>query len=107
MLLDALAHITDNQIIMHTDLASLPLRYADNKQKQVLFNIFINASEASRHGVVITLDLNSEVNTGSIRIADTGLGIPKEIITISARLSLRPNRRATGLGYYQQQGNYS
>lgn len=80
MLLNAQAHMTDNEIVMHTDLFSLPLRCADNKLKQVFINILKNAIEASPSGAEIIVELNREGDTGVIRITDTGHGIPAECL---------------------------
>ncbi|KAI7259941.1 hypothetical protein KC345_g10190 [Hortaea werneckii] len=80
VLLNAQAHMTGNEIIMHTPLASLPLRGADNKLKQVFINVLKNAIEASPRGAEITVELIREEDTGVIRITDTGSGIPEELL---------------------------
>ncbi|MEK5494982.1 PAS domain S-box protein [Paenibacillus sp. FSL R7-0297] len=81
VLLNAQAHLTDNEIIMHTDLDRLLLRCAGNKLKQVFINMLKNAIEASPHGAEITVELSREGNIGVIRITDNGPGIPAELIS--------------------------
>lgn len=80
VLLNAQAHMTDNEIVMHSDLDSLLIRCAVNKLKQVFINVLKNAIEASPHGAEITLELKLEEHTAIIRIIDTGPGIPPELL---------------------------
>lgn len=80
VLLNGQAHMTDNEIVMQTDLDSLPLKCAANKLKQVFINVLKNAIEASPQGAEINVGLNHEGHTGVIRITDSGPGIPEELL---------------------------
>jgi two-component system sporulation sensor kinase A len=98
VLLNGQAHMTGNEIVMYTDLASLPLRCADNKLKQVFINVLKNAIEASPHGAEITVELNREGDTGVIRIADTGPGIPEELLNHIGSPFFTTKSEGNGLG---------
>ena len=98
VLLNAQAHMTDNEIVMLTDLTTLPIRCADNKLKQVFINILKNAIEASPQGAEITVELSREEDTGVIRIADIGAGIPKEYINHIGSPFFTTKSEGNGLG---------
>lgn len=65
---------------------------------QVLLNLVLNATQAMPEGGQITIDLNVEEQFGSLTIADSGSGIPKEIQNdiFESFLTNRPD--GTGLG---------
>jgi len=101
------------QIIVKENYAeNLPLIYADaNKLKQVFINIINNAFEAMPSGGTLTItttaittdestSLAKTPNTIKIDFADTGIGIPPEILPqiFNPFFSLKSNRNATGLG---------
>ncbi|CAH1207601.1 Adaptive-response sensory-kinase SasA [Paenibacillus auburnensis] len=98
VLLNAQAHMTDNEIVLRTELTNLPLRCADNKLKQVFINILKNAIEASPRGAEITVELNREEDTGVIRIADTGQGIPNEVLNRIGLPFFTTKSEGNGLG---------
>ena len=98
LLLNAQAHMTDNEIVMYTELVSLPLRCADNKLKQVFINILKNAVEASPSGAEITVELNREEDIGVIRITDSGPGIPTESINRIGSAFFTTKSGGNGLG---------
>lgn len=98
LLMNAHAHMMDNEIVMHTDLASLQIRCADNKLKQVFINILKNAIEASPSGAEITVELNREKDIAVIRISDNGHGISTECINHIGAPFFTTKSEGNGLG---------
>lgn len=80
VLLNAQAHMTNIEILMHTHLAGLTLKGSANKLKQVFINVLKNAIEASPDGAEITVELDRTEDMAVIRISDNGRGIPAEYI---------------------------
>lgn len=98
VLLSAQAHLTDNEIIIHTDIDSLMLRGAPNKLKQVFINILKNAIEASPGGAEINVELSREEDTAWIRISDVGQGIPVESMNLIGSPFFTTKSGGHGLG---------
>ncbi|UCE24674.1 MAG: PAS domain S-box protein [Candidatus Zixiibacteriota bacterium] len=65
------------EIVTHFDEAP-PVEISASKIQQLLLNLLINAQHAIKAHGVITVALFSHPATIEIRVADTGIGIPKE-----------------------------
>ncbi|WP_342564912.1 PAS domain S-box protein [Paenibacillus sp. FSL R7-0345] len=80
VLLNAQAHMTNIEILMHTSLVCLTLKGSANKLKQVFINVLKNAIEASPDGAEIIVELDRTEDSAIIRVRDHGRGIPAEYI---------------------------
>jgi signal transduction histidine kinase len=97
-------HFRKNNVKVIREFASdVPSIHADRQQLQQLFlNLFTNASDAMPQGGTLTIRVMAlpEVKQVYIEIADTGVGIPPEILpkVIEAFFTTKPEGKGTGLG---------
>ena len=80
-----------------------PLIHADRQQlRQLFLNLFTNASDAMPEGGTLTISVTQrpEEKQICIEIADTGVGIPPEILpkVLEAFYTTKPEGKGTGLG---------
>jgi signal transduction histidine kinase len=80
-----------------------PLIHADRQQlRQLFLNLFTNASDAMPEGGTLTIrvTMRSEEKQICIEIADTGVGIPPEILpkVLEPFYTTKPEGKGTGLG---------
>jgi signal transduction histidine kinase len=80
-----------------------PLIHADRQQMRQLFlNLFTNAGDAMPEGGTLTISVTNrpEEKEICIEIADTGVGIPPEILpkVLEAFYTTKPEGKGTGLG---------
>jgi signal transduction histidine kinase len=100
-------HLRKHQIRVDLDFApTVPLIYGDRQQlRQVLLNLFTNAADAMPHGGRVT----PRIRTGElpptrpavvIEVADTGTGIPPELLprVTEPFFTTKPEGKGTGLG---------
>jgi len=88
---------------------NLPPLYGDLEQlKQVFLNIILNAIDAMPNGGVINIRVDTEKDTGfmSIRISDTGDGIPPHILgsIFNPFFTTKQTGKGTGLGLAVSRG---
>ncbi len=88
---------------------NLPPIYGDRELlKQVFLNLFINAIDAMPNGGKLSVTVTEEKSTGflSIRISDTGEGIPSHILgsVFSPFFTTKPTGKGTGLGLAVSRG---
>ena len=73
-----------------------------NQMQQVLMNIILNAADAMPDGGTITIksSLSKEDHFVEVKIADTGCGIPKELIdrVYDPFFTTKESKKGTGLG---------
>jgi signal transduction histidine kinase len=69
-----------------------------NQLKQVFINIIKNAAEAMPHGGNIDISINKKNEHILIRIKDSGIGIPQEILTKLGEPFYTTKENGTGLG---------
>lgn len=69
-----------------------------DQMKQVLFNITKNAFEAMEHGGKLTITLGKDNRHAKLVIADTGEGIPKELLNQIFQPFYTSKEHGTGLG---------
>ncbi|QWU17871.1 two-component system, sporulation sensor kinase A [Paenibacillus sophorae] len=97
-LLNAQAHLTENEIVMETNPGSLYIRCAENKLKQVFINILKNAIEASPKGAGIKVKVIRRKQCVLVRFLDQGKGIPAEIVSQIGSPFFTTKSGGTGLG---------
>lgn len=80
----------------------LPLIYSDPSMlRQVFLNLINNATDAIKRGGEIKIETGTgEDDSISIKVSDTGVGMPKEILTkiFDPFFTTKPQRKGTGLG---------
>jgi signal transduction histidine kinase len=97
-------HLRKNNIKVIREFApDVPCIHADRQQLQQLFlNLFTNAGDAMPKGGTLTVRVmaRSEAKQIYIEIADTGIGIPSEILpkVMEAFFTTKPEGKGTGLG---------
>ena len=90
-----------NNIEVVNDMRLLPELLADPAHmKQVFINIMVNACEAMEGGGTLTIDseFNEEVNTATVSIRDTGIGIDRENLERIFDPFFSMKEKGTGLG---------
>ena len=83
--------------------AVVPAILADRQQlRQLFLNLFVNAGDAMPQGGTLTIDVTTipETKDVCIEIADTGTGIPPEILSsvMEPFYTTKPEGKGTGLG---------
>ena len=79
--------------------SSLPVVAIDgNQMVQVFFNIIKNALEAMKDGGSIAMSISSDDNDVSVKIVDSGEGIPSELLAHLFEPYKTTKERGTGLG---------
>jgi signal transduction histidine kinase len=97
-------HLRKNNVKVIREFApDVPCIHADRQQLQQLFlNLFTNAGDAMPKGGTLTVRVmaRSEAKQIYIEIADTGIGIPSEILpkVMEAFFTTKPEGKGTGLG---------
>lgn len=95
------AAVNNIEIIRQYD-EPLPLIYSDPAQlRQVFLNLLNNATDAIKRGGEIKIETGTgEDDSISIKVSDTGIGMPKEILTkiFDPFFTTKPQRKGTGLG---------
>jgi signal transduction histidine kinase len=97
-------HLRKNNIkILREFSVDVPCIHADRQQlRQLFLNLFTNAGDAMPKGGTLTVRVmaRSEVKQVYIEIADTGIGIPPEILpkVMEAFFTTKPEGKGTGLG---------
>ena len=90
------------RMVKELDLSIPKILFDGNQMQQVLMNIIINAADAMPGGGTITVksSLSKEDTFIEVRIADTGCGIPKELIDriYDPFFTTKESRKGTGLG---------
>ncbi|MRN51639.1 PAS domain-containing sensor histidine kinase [Paenibacillus monticola] len=99
-LLNGQAHLSENEIDLeiYEQEASLYIRCAENKLKQVFINILKNAIEASPPGTEIRVQVCRQKQHVLIRFMDQGKGIPTEILSQIGTPFFTTKSGGTGLG---------
>ena len=80
---------------------NLPLIWGDaGKLQQVLMNLILNARDAMPHGGVLTIAATAQGNAVVIEVADTGVGIPPDVLhrIYDPFFTTKEVGRGTGLG---------
>jgi signal transduction histidine kinase len=100
-------HLRNRGVTVKTEFVpGLPCIYADRqKLRQVLLNLITNAGDAMPKGGTLTLRvrpscLKGGVNAVAIEVADTGVGIPPELLpkVMDAFFTTKDEGKGTGLG---------
>ena len=93
------------EVGVETRLCDRPLHVAGNanQMEQVLLNLCINAGDAmeGKGGGTVTVSTDAaDAGTARIRVADTGSGIPPEVVSkiFDPFFTTKPVRKGTGLG---------
>ena len=99
LLLEPQSTLSNIQIIKQYTSSDLNLLCDENQLKQVFINIIKNAIEAMLNGGKLIVEVK-EVNQQYINISikDTGIGIPKEILTKICEPFYTLKEKGTGLG---------
>jgi PAS domain S-box-containing protein len=97
-------HLRKRNIVIWREFAKeAPHIQADRQQLQQLFlNLFTNASDAMPQGGTLTIRVAAQPESMQVivEVADTGMGIPPEILSKMAEpfYSTKPEGKGTGLG---------
>lgn len=88
---------------------NLPPIYGDKELlKQVLLNLLLNAIDAMPGGGALTIKVSEEKETGflTVRVSDTGQGIPAHILgsVFNPFFTTKPTGKGTGLGLAVSRG---
>ena len=96
------ADFHDIHIIKEFDTSIPQILLDGNQMQQVIMNIILNAADAMPDGGTITIksSLSKEDNFIEVKIADTGCGIPKELIDriYDPFFTTKESKKGTGLG---------
>lgn len=87
--------------VMKQLAAALPAVHGSaNKLQQVFLNLFLNARDAMPAGGMLEVRTAAHNGSVEIEIADTGAGIPRDLINriFDPFFTTKPNGRGTGLG---------
>lgn len=93
------------QIALNASIANLPSAWADTRAtKQIFINMLTNAVKFTENGGSVSVTAQADLNSITVLIADTGVGIPPEKISklgepfelVESHLS--KSRRGSGLG---------
>jgi signal transduction histidine kinase len=97
-------HLRKNNVkVIREFVPDVPFIHADRQQlRQLFLNLFTNAGDAMPQGGSLTVRVMArpEVKQIYIEIADTGVGIPPEILpkVMEAFFTTKPEGKGTGLG---------
>jgi len=97
-------HLRKNNVKVIREFAvDVPFIHADRQQlRQLFLNLFTNAGDAMPQGGTLTVRVMArpEAKQVYIEIADTGVGIPPEILlkVMEAFFTTKPEGKGTGLG---------
>jgi signal transduction histidine kinase len=97
-------HLRKNNVkVIREFVPDVPFIHADRQQlRQLFLNLFTNAGDAMPQGGSLTVRVMArpEVKQVYIEIADTGVGIPPEILpkVMEAFFTTKPEGKGTGLG---------
>lgn len=89
--------------IVRDYVSDVPQMHADRQQlRQLFLNLFTNATDAMPQGGTLAISVKHifETNRISVEIADTGVGIPPEVLpkVTEPFFTTKPEGRGTGLG---------
>ena len=78
----------------------LQVNGSGNQLEQVLLNLCMNASDAMEGGGTVTVTTDIHEGSARIRVADTGSGIPKDVVSkiFNPFFTTKPVGKGTGLG---------
>jgi signal transduction histidine kinase len=71
-----------------------------DRLKQALLNIAINGLEAMPGGGCLAIDLDAQGPGARVRIADTGAGIPPELLDENDQIDATTKKSGSGIGLY-------
>jgi two-component system, LuxR family, sensor kinase FixL len=97
-------HLNKNNIIIKREcVKEVPLIHADRQHlRQLFLNLFTNASDAMPQGGTLTIRVTMPPESGQviIEVADTGTGIPPDILPKVREpfYTTKPEGKGTGLG---------
>jgi two-component system sensor histidine kinase AtoS len=74
-----------------------------DRLKQALLNIAINGLEAMPGGGRLAIDLDARAADASVRIADSGAGIPEELLDEVDQIYFTTKKSGSGIGLYVAQ----
>ncbi|WP_419878594.1 ATP-binding protein [Brevibacillus centrosporus] len=98
-LLEAQANMCNVQIVMKSAADDIYVTCEENQLKQVCINFIKNAIEAMPDGGELTIQLEVEKETVSIRFIDQGVGIPKDVLEKLGQPFFTTKEKGTGLGF--------
>lgn len=98
-LLEAQANMCNVQIVMKSAVDDIYVTCEEIQLKQVCINFIKNAIEAMPDGGELTIQLEVEKETVSIRFIDQGVGIPKDVLEKLGQPFLTTKEKGTGLGF--------
>ncbi|HJV46925.1 MAG TPA: PAS domain S-box protein [Bacillota bacterium] len=97
-LLNAQAHLSENEIRIKTDSDCLYIECIENKLKQVFINILKNAIEASPKGEEIVVQVKKEGFNVIVQVMDRGCGMSTGLLTTIGKPFFTTKSQGTGLG---------
>ncbi|WP_219835870.1 ATP-binding protein [Paenibacillus sp. R14(2021)] len=98
-LLETQAIMNNVQLVANYDTAAAELLCEENQLKQVFVNVIKNAIESMPQGGIVSIDLTSgELDEITVSIADQGIGIPENQLSMLGGPFFTTKASGTGLG---------
>jgi signal transduction histidine kinase len=99
--LTLLSHLLKDRVVVHRKLGALPtVECIRSEIDQVLLNLLANAAQAIAGRGEITVSTSHQADTAVLAVADTGPGIPPDVIgrVFDPFFTTKPVGEGTGLG---------
>jgi signal transduction histidine kinase len=99
--LTLLSHLLKDRVVVHRKLGALPtVECIRSEIDQVLLNLLANAAQAIAGRGEITVSTSHQADTAILAVADTGPGIPPDVIgrVFDPFFTTKPVGEGTGLG---------
>ena len=100
-MLQSIKHSSNASILFETEVDKLVLHTDENRLRQLLINLLINATKFTKEGnITLSISVDKQGENALFAVTDTGCGIPleKQKSVFSRFEKLNENVSGTGLG---------